>query len=177
VAVHALLGTGRASQFSSCWKSRGQAWAFEGFQRGFSRASRSTSARISSETGRPGRRRIRPPFPYKLAMPAQQRVRADEERRPARSAEQSAGRSQENAVTLVQARMGDLAAKHSQFVPEHHYLELVGCANSSCKKPAVSSGGSVVEHSGERNRRCRRGRCAIRARATTHNWSDARKHT
>src|SRR5216117_3068837 len=42
--------------------------------------------------------RTRPPFPHKLAMPTQQRVRADEER-PALSTQQLAGRSKEDAVT------------------------------------------------------------------------------
>jgi hypothetical protein len=63
-------------------------------------------------------------------MPAQQSVRANEERRPARSAEQSAGRSQENAVTLVQPRLGDLAAKNCEFVSEHHDLELLELARA-----------------------------------------------
>jgi hypothetical protein len=63
-------------------------------------------------------------------MPAQQRVRANEERRPAPSAEQSAGRSQENAVALIQPRMRDLAAKNREFVPEHHNLELLELARA-----------------------------------------------
>jgi hypothetical protein len=63
-------------------------------------------------------------------MPAQQRVRADEERRPARSAEQSAGRGQEDTVTLVQPRMGDLAAKNREFVSEHHDLEFLELARA-----------------------------------------------
>ncbi|MCA1680125.1 MAG: hypothetical protein LC777_14825 [Actinobacteria bacterium] len=63
-------------------------------------------------------------------MPAQQCIRADEERRPARSAEQSAGRSQEDAVTLVQPRVGDLAAKNREFVSENHDLELLELARA-----------------------------------------------
>jgi hypothetical protein len=58
-------------------------------------------------------------------MPAQQCVRADEKRRSARSPEQSAGRSQEDAVTLVQSRPRDLAAKNREFVPEHDNFELL----------------------------------------------------
>lgn len=68
--------------------------------------------------------RIRPPSSHKLEMPAQQGVRANEER-PARSAQELAGRSKEDAVTLIQPRTSDLAAKHSQFVAEHHNLELL----------------------------------------------------
>jgi hypothetical protein len=67
----------------------------------------------------------RPPPPYELAMPAQERVRADEERRPARSAERAAGGSQEDTVALLQPRLGDLAAKNREFVPQHHNLELL----------------------------------------------------
>jgi hypothetical protein len=74
--------------------------------------------------------RIRPAFPHKLAMPTQQRVQTDEERRPARSAQQSAGRSKEDAVTLVQPRTGDLAAKNREFVPEHHDLEFLELARA-----------------------------------------------
>ena len=73
---------------------------------------------------------IHPPPAHELAMPAQQCLRADEERRPARLAEQSAGRSQEDAVTLVQPRMGDLAAKDRELVPENHNLELLVLARA-----------------------------------------------
>jgi hypothetical protein len=54
----------------------------------------------------------------------------DEERRPARSAEQAAGGSQEDTVTLLQPRLGDLAAKNREFVPEHHNLELLELARA-----------------------------------------------
>src|SRR6266545_2485841 len=60
-------------------------------------------------------RRVRPPPPYKLAMPAKQRVRTDEERLLARSAQQSAGRSKEHAVVLLKPRAGDLAAQNRQL--------------------------------------------------------------
>ena len=58
---------------------------------------------------------VRPSPPHQLAMPTQQRVGMDEER-PARSPQQLAGRSKEDAVTLVQPRAGDLAAKNRQFM-------------------------------------------------------------
>ena len=72
-------------------------------------------------------------------MPAQQcvradeerrsaRVRADEERRSTRSAKQSAGRSKEDAVPLVQPWPLDLAAKDGEFVSQHDDLELLGLA-------------------------------------------------
>jgi hypothetical protein len=54
-------------------------------------------------------------------MRTQQRVRADEER-SALSSQQLAGGSKEDAVTLIQPRPGDLAAKNREFVPEHHDL-------------------------------------------------------
>jgi hypothetical protein len=63
-------------------------------------------------------------------MPAQQCVRADEKRRSARSTEQSAGRSQEDTVTLVQPRPGDLAAKNREFVSQHDNFELLELARA-----------------------------------------------
>ncbi len=68
---------------------------------------------------------VGPPFPYKLAMPAKQRVRANEERRPARPAKQPAGRSQEHPVSLLQPWTSDLAAKNPELVAQHHDLELL----------------------------------------------------
>ncbi len=46
----------------------------------------------------------RPPSPYKLAVPTQQCVRLNEERRPARPAEKPAGRGKKHPVRLVQPR-------------------------------------------------------------------------
>jgi hypothetical protein len=58
-------------------------------------------------------------------MPAEQCVRADEERRSARSAKQAAGRSKEDAVTLIQPRPRDLAAKNRELVSQHDNLKLL----------------------------------------------------
>ena len=58
-------------------------------------------------------------------MPAQQRVRTNEERRPAPSAQQPAGRSQEHPVPVVQLRTSDLAAKNGELVAQHYDLELL----------------------------------------------------
>jgi hypothetical protein len=63
-------------------------------------------------------------------MPAQQCVRADEERRSARSAQYSAGRSQEDTVTLVQPRPSDLAAKNRESVSQHDNFELLELARA-----------------------------------------------
>ena len=60
-------------------------------------------------------------------MPTQQGVGTDEER-ACPSAEQLSGRGKEDAVRLIQPRTRDLAAKHSQFVAEHHDLELLELA-------------------------------------------------
>src|SRR6266542_1289809 len=68
---------------------------------------------------------VRPPFPHKLAMPAKQRIRANEERWPARPAQQLAGCRQEHPISLVQPRTNDLAAKNGEFVAQHHDLELL----------------------------------------------------
>jgi hypothetical protein len=68
---------------------------------------------------------VRPAFPHKLAMPAKQRVWTNEERRPARPAQQPAGGSQEHPVALVQPRASDLAAKNRELVAQDHDLELL----------------------------------------------------
>jgi hypothetical protein len=73
---------------------------------------------------------VRPSFPYELAMPAQQGVRADEERRSARLAEESVGRSEEDAVVFVQPRPGDLTAKNRELVSQHDNLELLELARA-----------------------------------------------
>ena len=69
--------------------------------------------------------RVGPPSPNKPAMPTQQRVRADEERLPARSPQKPAGRSQEDTVAVLQTRAGDLPAKNRQLVSKHNDLELL----------------------------------------------------
>jgi hypothetical protein len=63
-------------------------------------------------------------------MPAEQCVRADEERRSARSAKQAAGRGKEDAVTLVQPRPRDLSAKNREFVSQHDNLEFLELARA-----------------------------------------------
>jgi hypothetical protein len=67
------------------------------------------------------------------ATPTQQCVRADEER-PALSAQQLAGRSKDDAVTLIQPRPGDLAAKNREFVPEHNDLQLLELARAQTQR-------------------------------------------
>jgi hypothetical protein len=66
-------------------------------------------------------------------MPTQQRVRADEER-PARSAQHLAGRSKEEAITLIQPRTRDPAAKNREFVAEHYDLELLELARAQTQR-------------------------------------------
>jgi hypothetical protein len=45
-----------------------------------------------------------------------------------------AGRSKEDAVTLIQPRTGDLAAKNREFVSEHHDLELLELARAQTQR-------------------------------------------
>jgi hypothetical protein len=58
-------------------------------------------------------------------MPTQQRVRANEERRPARPAQQPASRGQEHPIRLLQPRPCDLPAQNGQLVPEYDDLKLL----------------------------------------------------
>jgi hypothetical protein len=77
---------------------------------------------------------VRPSSPYQLAMPAQQRLRTNEERLLALAAQESARRGKEHPVSLVQARMGDLAAKNRQLVSKHHDLELLELARAHSQR-------------------------------------------
>jgi hypothetical protein len=58
-------------------------------------------------------------------MPTKQRVRPNEERRPALAAQQPAGRGKEYPVGLLQPRPRDLAAQNRQLVSKHHDLKLL----------------------------------------------------
>jgi len=77
---------------------------------------------------------VGPPPPNKLAMPTQQRVRADEQRLPTRSPEKPAGRSKEDTVGLRQTRTSDLAAKNRQLMAEYHDLELLELARTHTQR-------------------------------------------
>jgi hypothetical protein len=66
-------------------------------------------------------------------MPTQQRVRTDEER-ACPASEQLAGRGKEDAVRLIQPWTRDLAAKHSQFVAEHHDPQLFELARAQTQR-------------------------------------------
>src|SRR6266498_3606943 len=58
-------------------------------------------------------------------MPTEQRVRTHEEGRPARPAQQPAGRGQEQSVRLLQPRPRELAAQNGQLMSEHYDLKLL----------------------------------------------------
>jgi hypothetical protein len=57
-------------------------------------------------------------------MPAQQRVRPNEEQALDLAAQQSARRGEEHPVSLIQLRTSDLAAKNRELVAQNHDLEL-----------------------------------------------------
>jgi hypothetical protein len=63
-------------------------------------------------------------------MPAEQGVRTNEKRLPARAAQNPAGRRKENAVACFQLWTGDLAAKNRQLVSKHHDLQLLELARA-----------------------------------------------
>jgi hypothetical protein len=58
-------------------------------------------------------------------MPPKQSVRANDERPPALTAQQSAGRGREHPVGLLQPRPRDLSAQNRQLVSAHHDLKLL----------------------------------------------------
>jgi hypothetical protein len=77
---------------------------------------------------------VGPPPPNKLAMPTQQRVRADEQRLPTRSPKKLAGRSKKDTVGLRQTRTSDLAAKNRKLVPKHNDLKLLELARTHTQR-------------------------------------------
>jgi hypothetical protein len=77
---------------------------------------------------------IRPPSANKLAMPAKQRLRANEEGRTARTAQQPAGRRQKHSVTPIQPRPSHLAAKNRELVAQHHDLEFLELARAETER-------------------------------------------
>src|SRR5439155_3762481 len=91
-------------------------------QRGLSRATRRTSSRMSAEIASwPGRR----PAYVQPAVPTKQCVRADEEGLLARSPQKSTGRSEEDTISVLRARAGDLSAKDRKLMSEHDDHELL----------------------------------------------------
>jgi hypothetical protein len=57
-------------------------------------------------------------------MPAEKRLRRDEERTPRRALEQATGCGEEHAIPATESGTGDLAAEDPELVPEHQQLNL-----------------------------------------------------
>jgi hypothetical protein len=64
-------------------------------------------------------------------MPAQQRLRPDEERVPGAARQHPAEGRQQQPVVGLDARPVDLAAKDRQLVAEHENLQLLGSVSAS----------------------------------------------
>jgi len=58
-------------------------------------------------------------------MPARDRVRPDEEDRPAVTAEHASERGEDRAVVGFEARTGDLALQHSELMTQHEDLDIL----------------------------------------------------
>src|SRR6266540_408201 len=95
-------------------------------QLGFSRPRRTTSSRKRRIERRPTRPAapVTPLLPHQLTVPAQQRLRRNQEHRPAIPRQQSAGSGKEQPVTPPQRRPLHRPPKHGQLVPEHRVLHL-----------------------------------------------------
>jgi hypothetical protein len=94
--------------------------AARGYPRGLDQG-HGTPIPVASCTGATPRRATWPSTmahlsPHQSAMPAKQRFRGHEERRPARSIQQAAGRGQEETITLLQPRPTNLPAKNRQLM-------------------------------------------------------------
>jgi hypothetical protein len=72
-------------------------------------------------------------------MPPKQRVRANDGRPPALTAQQPAGRGQEHPVGLLQPRPRDLSAQNRQLVSEHYDLKLLELTRAQRRSAATAS--------------------------------------
>src|ERR1035437_6634281 len=59
-------------------------------------------------------------------MPARDRVRPDEEDRPAVTAEHASEHGEDRAVVGFEARTGDLALQHGELMTQHEDLDILG---------------------------------------------------
>ena len=59
-------------------------------------------------------------------MPTQDRVRSDEEDRPAVTAEHASERGEDRSVDGFEAGPGDLALQHRELVAQHEDLDILG---------------------------------------------------
>jgi hypothetical protein len=59
-------------------------------------------------------------------MPTQDRVRSDEEDRPAITAEHASERGEDRSVLRFEARSGDLALQDGELMAQHEDLEILG---------------------------------------------------
>src|SRR5262249_23886198 len=80
--------------------------------------------RVERRTARPPLRG-RPAVSDELAVPAHERLRRDEERRPRAARQDAAQRSKQQPVAPRQPRARDLTAQDRQLVPQHDDLEIL----------------------------------------------------
>jgi hypothetical protein len=84
-----------------------------------------TDLRGDWRPARPGVR-VRPVSGEQLAVPAKQRRRGDEERRPARAREQSRQCCEHDPVFWFESGAVHLAAQHRHLVAEYQDLDILG---------------------------------------------------
>ena len=121
---------------------------------GFSLPRRRTSARTSgSSGGRPRRAAaVAPLLPNEFAMPAKQRLRRNQEHRPALPRQQRAGGGEQHPIPPPQRRPLDRPPQHRQLMSQHRVLHLQrGNARASAEHPKESPHSEV--HQEEQHRR------------------------
>ena len=74
--------------------------------------------------------RVGPAAGHQPAMPAQQRLRADRERRPRRSRQRPAQRREQRAISRARSRPSELAPRDRELVAEHQDLDLLALARA-----------------------------------------------
>ncbi len=96
--------------------------------RGFSRASRTTSSLTRGSRGRPPglASRVGPTPSDQAAVPAQEGLRPDEERRPSPTRQQTGGGGQEDPIGVGHLDSRNLTAQDSELVAEDDDLDLLG---------------------------------------------------
>jgi hypothetical protein len=86
--------------------------------------------RVDRRSARPVARPVGPPGSHERAMPAQQRLRRDEERCPAVSEKQAACGGEHDPVERGEPGAAGLAAQHPKLMPENEDLQVLGAVVS-----------------------------------------------
>src|SRR5439155_11691966 len=97
--------------------------------------------------------RVCPPSLNEFAVPAEQRLRRDEDRSSALARKQAADGGEVSTIGGSQPRLADLPSQDPQLMPKHQQLDVLGvlgapAANEQLQKGSKSEIGEREEHPG-----------------------------